>query len=177
MRMLKWTTDTRKYALILPPSLPNIRQAPPCAATLAVLAHSGREMHMTKRNKTNHMKLGLSVRPVGHHVASWRHPDSHADANVNFKRFVEMAQTAERGCFDMMFSADTQSAWTTSPDGLHRIHYVAWIEPFTQMAALQASPAISGWFALPAPPTRNRSHWRASSRRSISSARAARAGI
>ena len=82
------------------------------------------------------MKLGLFVRPVGHHVASWRHPNSHADANVNFKRFVEMAQTAERGCFDMMFSADTQSAWTTSPDGLHRMHYVAWIEPFTQMAAL-----------------------------------------
>lgn len=91
---------------------------------------------MTKRNKPNHLKLGLFVRPVGHHVASWRHPDSHADANVNFKRFVEMAQTAERGCFDMMFSADTQSAWTTSPDGLHRMHYVAWIEPFTQMAAL-----------------------------------------
>ena len=91
---------------------------------------------MTKSNKPNPMKLGLFVRPVGHHVASWRHPDSHADANVNFKRFVEMAQTAERGCFDMMFSADTQSAWTTSPDGLHRMHYVAWIEPFTQMAAL-----------------------------------------
>ena len=91
---------------------------------------------MTKSDKPNHMKLGLFVRPVGHHVASWRHPDSHADANVNFKRIVEMAQTAERGCFDMMFSADTQSAWTTSPDGLHRMHYVAWIEPFTQMAAL-----------------------------------------
>ncbi|HTV35567.1 MAG TPA: LLM class flavin-dependent oxidoreductase, partial [Xanthobacteraceae bacterium] len=84
----------------------------------------------------NHMKLGLFVRPVGHHVASWRHPDSHADAGVNFQRFVEMAQTAERGRFDMMFSADTQSAWTTHPDGLHRMHYVAWIEPFTQMAAL-----------------------------------------
>jgi FMN-dependent oxidoreductase (nitrilotriacetate monooxygenase family) len=84
----------------------------------------------------NHMKLGLFVRPVGHHVASWRHPDSHADAGVNFRRLVEMAQTAERGRFDMLFSADTQSVWTTHPDGLHRMHYVAWIEPFTQMAAL-----------------------------------------
>lgn len=89
---------------------------------------------MTKN--TNQMKLGLFVRPVGHHVASWRHPDSHADAGVNFQHFVEMAQTAERGRFDMLFSADTQSAWTTHPDGLHRMHYVAWIEPFTQMAAL-----------------------------------------
>lgn len=84
----------------------------------------------------NHMKLGLFVRPVGHHVASWRHPDAHADAGVNFQRFVEMAQTAERGRFDMLFSADTQSAWTTHPEGLHRMHYVAWIEPFTLMAAL-----------------------------------------
>jgi FMN-dependent oxidoreductase (nitrilotriacetate monooxygenase family) len=88
------------------------------------------------RKPPKHIKLGLFVRPVGHHVASWRHPESHADAGVNFKRFVEMAQTAERGRFDMMFSADTQSAWTTHPDGLHRMHYVAWIEPFTLMSAL-----------------------------------------
>jgi N-acetyl-S-(2-succino)cysteine monooxygenase len=87
-------------------------------------------------NDATRMKLGLFVRPVGHHVASWRHPDSHSDAGVNFNRFVEMAQTAERGRFDLLFSADTQSAWTTHPDGLHRMHYVAWIEPFTLMAAL-----------------------------------------
>jgi N-acetyl-S-(2-succino)cysteine monooxygenase len=85
--------------------------------------------------KTKQMKLGLFIRPVGHHVASWRHPDSHADAGVNFQRFVEMAQTAERGRFDMLFSADTVSAWTTI-DGLHRMHYTAWIEPFSLLSAL-----------------------------------------
>jgi FMN-dependent oxidoreductase (nitrilotriacetate monooxygenase family) len=84
------------------------------------------------------MALGLFVRPVGHHVASWRHPNSHVDAGINFKRFLEMAQTAERGRFDMLFSADTASAWTTQPEGLHRMHYVAWIEPFALMAALAA---------------------------------------
>ena len=84
----------------------------------------------------NHMKLGLFIRPVGHHVASWRHPDSHADAGVNFKRFVEMAQTAERGRFDMLFSADTVTMWTTQPEGIHRMHYTAWIEPFTLLSAL-----------------------------------------
>jgi alkanesulfonate monooxygenase len=82
------------------------------------------------------MKLGLFVRPVGHHVASWRHPDSHIDAGVNFKRFVEMAKTGERGRFDMLFSADSITAWTTQEEGLHRMHYVAWIEPFALMAAL-----------------------------------------
>jgi len=83
-----------------------------------------------------HMKLGLFVRPVGHHVASWRHPESHADAGVNFRRFVEMAETAERGRFDMLFSADTVSAWTTQEDSLHRMHYTAWIEPFALLSAL-----------------------------------------
>src|SRR6185312_1921353 len=91
---------------------------------------------MTMEANANHMKLGLFVRPVGHHVASWRHPDSHMDAGINFKRFVEMAHTAERGRFDMLFAADTQTVWTTGEDGLHRMHYVAWIEPFTLMASL-----------------------------------------
>lgn len=84
----------------------------------------------------NQMKLGLFIRPVGHHVASWRHPDLHMDAGANFKRFVEMAQTAERGRFDMLFSADSVTSWTTREESLHRMHYVAWIEPFTLMAAL-----------------------------------------
>ena len=40
------------------------------------------------------IKLGLFVRPAGNHIASWRHPDSHADAGANFQRFVEMARQA-----------------------------------------------------------------------------------
>ena len=86
--------------------------------------------------KPKQMKLGLFIRPVGHHVAAWRHPDSHVDAGVNFQRFVEMAQTAERGRFDMLFSADSVTAWTAQEEGLHHTHYVAWIEPFTLLSAL-----------------------------------------
>jgi FMN-dependent oxidoreductase (nitrilotriacetate monooxygenase family) len=82
------------------------------------------------------IKLGLFVRPAGNHIASWRHPDSHADAGANFQRFVEMARTAERGLFDMLFSADTQSAWTAEGEGMRRQHYVAWLEPLGLMAAL-----------------------------------------
>ena len=67
---------------------------------------------------TRQIKLGLFIRPSGNHIASWRHPDSHADAGANFQRFVEMAQTAERGLLDMLFSADTQSAWTAEGDGM-----------------------------------------------------------
>lgn len=87
-------------------------------------------------NSGKQIKLGLFMRPVGHHIAGWRHPDSHVDANVNFQRFVEMAQTAERGCFDMLFSADSVTSWTGNQESLHYTHYVAWIEPFTMLAAL-----------------------------------------
>src|SRR4051794_1619315 len=69
---------------------------------------------------TRQIKLGLFVRPAGNHIASWRHPDSHADAGANFQRSVEMARTAERGLFDMLFSADTQSAWTAEGEGMRR---------------------------------------------------------
>lgn len=84
------------------------------------------------------MKLGLFIRPTGHHIASWRHPNSHADAHVNFARFVAMAQTAERGLLDMLFSADTNSAWTTEDSALNRQHYSAWLEPYTLLTALAA---------------------------------------
>lgn len=82
------------------------------------------------------MKLGLFIRPCGHHIASWRHPTTQADAGANFHSFVEMARTAERGCFDMLFSADTNSAWTAEGPALNRQHYVAWIEPYTLLSAL-----------------------------------------
>lgn len=84
------------------------------------------------------MKLGLFIRPTGHHIASWRHPHAHDDAGVNFDRFVQMARTAERGLFDMLFSADTNTAWTALDSELNRLHYVAWLEPYTLLTALAA---------------------------------------
>jgi len=84
------------------------------------------------------MKLGLFIRPCGHHIASWRHPNTHADAGVNFDRFIDMAKTAERGLFDMLFSADTNTAWTTVESALNRQHYAAWLEPYTLLTALVA---------------------------------------
>ncbi len=82
------------------------------------------------------MKLGLFIRPTGHHISSWRHPNAHDDANENFDRFIEMAHTAERGLFDMLFSADTNTAWTTVDSALNMQHYAAWLEPYTLLAAL-----------------------------------------
>jgi FMN-dependent oxidoreductase (nitrilotriacetate monooxygenase family) len=86
--------------------------------------------------RTDKMKIGMFIRPCGHHIASWRHPAGHADAGANFARMIEIAQTAERGLLDMVFCADTHSVFTAHEVGLNRLHYVAWIEPFTMLAAL-----------------------------------------
>lgn len=82
------------------------------------------------------MNLGLFIRPCGHHIASWRHPQAQADAGVNFPHFIEMAKTAERGCFDMLFSADSLTSWTGAPSAIDRVHYTAWLEPYTLLSAL-----------------------------------------
>lgn len=85
------------------------------------------------------IRLGMFVRPAGHHLVAWRHPQAQADAGVNFQSFVEIARLAERGKFDMLFSADSATANSVfDENGLRRMHYVAWIEPFTLMAALAA---------------------------------------
>ena len=84
------------------------------------------------------MKLGLFIRPCGHHIASWRHPRAQADAGVNFQHFVDMAQLAERGRFDMLFSADSLTAWMGGESGIDRMHYVAWMEPWTLLSTLAA---------------------------------------
>jgi alkanesulfonate monooxygenase len=89
-------------------------------------------MNASKRK----IKLGAFLRPAGHHIAAWRHPDAQADGGVNFRHYVKVAQTAERGLFDMMFSADSATAITASPESLHRMSYVAWIEPYSLLAAL-----------------------------------------
>jgi FMN-dependent oxidoreductase (nitrilotriacetate monooxygenase family) len=82
------------------------------------------------------LKIGMFIRPCGHHIASWRHPECYEDAGANFARMIEFAKTAERGLIDMVFCADTHSVYTAEEAGLHRLHYVAWIEPFTMLAAL-----------------------------------------
>jgi alkanesulfonate monooxygenase SsuD/methylene tetrahydromethanopterin reductase-like flavin-dependent oxidoreductase (luciferase family) len=51
------------------------------------------------------MHLGAFVHETGQHVAAWRHPKAHAEAGVSFAQAVEVAQTAERGKFDLLFLA------------------------------------------------------------------------
>jgi alkanesulfonate monooxygenase len=82
------------------------------------------------------IKLGMFLRQCGNHIAAWRFPDTAEDAGVNFARSVQVARTAERGLFDLLFSADNVALPHDDIATLSRVSDAAWIEPFTLMAAL-----------------------------------------
>jgi FMN-dependent oxidoreductase (nitrilotriacetate monooxygenase family) len=85
------------------------------------------------------MKLGVFFNTTGHHVASWRHPRSQADAGINFKHHVEMAKTAERGRFAMIFLADNPAVREAAMGAVSRsAQYIAGFEPITLLSALAA---------------------------------------
>lgn len=82
------------------------------------------------------LRLGAFLLNSGHHVAAWRHPDTPA-SGLNFQHFRQIAQTAERGKFDMIFFADGVAVWQQdrSLDALSRI-LVGHFEPLTLLSAL-----------------------------------------
>jgi hypothetical protein len=83
------------------------------------------------------LRLGAFFNPTGHHVASWRHPTAQADAGINFKHYVEIAQTAERAKFDMIFLADNVCVREAKLEALSRsAQYIANFEPITLISAL-----------------------------------------
>ena len=88
-------------------------------------------------NADGKMRLGAFFNPTGHHVASWRHPHSQADAGINFQHYVEIAQTAERAKFDMVFFADNICVREANMEALSRsAQYIANFEPITLISAL-----------------------------------------
>src|SRR6188508_1075330 len=87
--------------------------------------------------RAGQVKLGLFIHPTGHHIASWRHPDAYAGANVDFAHYTELARTAERGKFDLFFLADAPAMrnWPIERAS-HVATYVAGFEPLTLLSAL-----------------------------------------
>ena len=63
------------------------------------------------------MKLGLFVSGPGHHVAAWRDPHVEPDAGQSLQHYIEIAQLGERGRFDFLFNADSNS--TFGPDDVN----------------------------------------------------------
>jgi FMN-dependent oxidoreductase (nitrilotriacetate monooxygenase family) len=85
------------------------------------------------------LRLGAFFNPTGHHVASWRHPHAQADAGINFQHYAEIARTAERGKFDMVFLADNVAMREANMEALSRsAQYIANFDPITLISALAA---------------------------------------
>jgi N-acetyl-S-(2-succino)cysteine monooxygenase len=85
------------------------------------------------------MKLGLFVEGCGHHIAAWRDPEVDAYARQNFVHFVEIAQLAERGKFDLLFTADTNATFgPDDADSWSRTTAASRLEPITLLGALAA---------------------------------------
>lgn len=83
------------------------------------------------------MSLAAYFNPTGHHVASWRHPRAQRDAHVNIEHYAEIAKTAERAKFDMIFLADAYATRDAHIDAISRsVQFVAHFEPVTLLSAL-----------------------------------------
>lgn len=87
---------------------------------------------MSKRE----MKLGAFLMVPGHHVAAWRHPDADVNGVLNLSFYKELAQTAERGKFDMVFLADSLAAKGNKSIEGRAVN--ATFEPLTLLSALSA---------------------------------------
>ena len=72
-----------------------------------------------------------------YHIAGWRHPDAYVDAGMNLQRWIEFAQTMERGKLDMLFVADVIGVpGTKDTQSLSYTPTIDKFEPFTLLAAL-----------------------------------------
>ncbi|MBO1514892.1 LLM class flavin-dependent oxidoreductase [Metabacillus bambusae] len=87
------------------------------------------------KNENPQMKLGAFFMIPGHHVASWRHPESHTDEILTFDLYRKLAQTAERGKFDMIFFADGYAVHDHDGIGIEQTVNVR-PDPLTLLSAL-----------------------------------------
>jgi N-acetyl-S-(2-succino)cysteine monooxygenase len=85
------------------------------------------------------MKLGAFVHETGQHVAAWRHPGAYTGAGIDFAQAMDVARTAERGKFDLLFLADGAAVSVFgSDDARGRMGKVVKFEPITLLSALAA---------------------------------------
>jgi len=85
------------------------------------------------------MRLGLFFEGIGHHVAAWRDPDVDPRAKLDVKHYMQIARTAERGKFDLLFTADTNATFGSDDvEAWKRQTSASRLEPLTLLGALSA---------------------------------------
>lgn len=95
------------------------------------------------------MRLGLSMRYHGYHVAAWRHPDVPAAGPLDYRYFLNTTRIAEQAKFDMVFLADGLGVRNKDePEGaLCHSAMNAELEPLTLFAALAPQTTNIGFVA------------------------------
>lgn len=90
------------------------------------------------RSQRRMMKLGAFLPAPGHHVAAWRHPNARPNGGLDFRYYQGLAQTAERGLFDLIFLSDGLGIRThyANREELSRWGRVVNFEPLTLLSAL-----------------------------------------
>ena len=90
------------------------------------------------------LRLGAFVHETGQHVAAWRHPGAYAESGISFAQAADVARTAERGKFDLLFLADTAAVSIFGPPKSRgRMGKVVKFEPITLLSALAAVTSAS----------------------------------
>src|ERR1700730_15211024 len=87
---------------------------------------------------TRRMHLGLFILGTGSHIAGWRYPGA-VKSFEDLGSIQEIARTAERGKFDIIFMGDNLYA-----DPAAHPSYTLRLEPLTMMAALAMSTSRIG---------------------------------
>ena len=107
---------------------------------------------MTMSKPPRQLKLGAFFSTPGNHLAGWRHPDAVPTVDMDFREYVKLAQTAERGCFDMIFFQDTVAvagsrAMARGQRNLARLNRIVKLEPTALITALSAVTSHIGLVA------------------------------
>jgi FMN-dependent oxidoreductase (nitrilotriacetate monooxygenase family) len=95
------------------------------------------------------IRLGAFVMATGHHIAAWRHPQADATAGHSIDHYREIAKTAEKGLFDLLFVADSPGGWDgdRDPEIRSRVSHSAHFEPVTLWSALSQVTSKIGFVA------------------------------
>jgi FMN-dependent oxidoreductase (nitrilotriacetate monooxygenase family) len=80
------------------------------------------------------MHLGAFLMETGHHLAAWRLEDAQADAGLDIRAWIRLAQLAESACFDALFVADSIAA--NMGPGADRVARADRLDPLTLLPAL-----------------------------------------
>jgi N-acetyl-S-(2-succino)cysteine monooxygenase len=97
-------------------------------------------------NHNRQMNLGAFFMLPGHHAAAWRHPESQTDDILSFDLYRKLAETAERGKFDMIFFADGYAVHGRDGIGIEQTVNVR-PDPVTLLSALAVATKHIGLVA------------------------------